>query len=526
MKKFALILCTTMVLNLAGVTAQAETAGTVQKDNLFPVRYICESLGANISWNAKQKTVTVKYRNKSLELKLGSKTIISNGKQKKLENEISTSGGRALLPVSVLNNELGLELSEQDCLSIVGKKFIGLLKDKSYEEADALLSRAFSNYLTPSSMEHLAEGIPELELQPDNEGIRYWRNSLHQILGIPLKEKQNTYYAIRFDYEGKIDELGIWGQQPEAAPAPDYASEESFSETDVVIGTGAWKLPGTLTMPKGSGPFRAVILIHDAGPADRDETTGYLKPFRDIAYGLASRNIAVLRYDKRTLIHSSKLKLIGNLTLNEEAEQDAYAAAEFLKTVKGIDKSGIIALGHSLGGYAVPRILATGGSTFHAGIIMNGFTRPQYELFPDYFEYLEGKGLASAGQVEYVKTQVDMLSSADFNFKKPPEGYTMGNLHYYSYMKDYAVMAQAGEIDKPVLVLQGQRDFIVSADIDFNNWKEALKQNINARFKLYPNLNHLFTESEGDSTPQEYYSKTNIPQYVIDDIVNFINELE
>ncbi|WP_313563451.1 alpha/beta hydrolase family protein [Ruminiclostridium cellobioparum] len=524
MKKFVLIFCIATVLNLMGITAYAETSGAVQKDNSFPVRYLCESLGAKISWNAQQKTVTVNYRNKSLELRIGSKTIISNGKQIDLENEISTSGGRALLPVSVLNNELGLGLSEQDCLSIVGKKFIGLLNDKSYEEAEALLSRIFSNYLTSDGMEYLAEGIPQL--QPADESIEYWQDSLHQIIGIPLKDRQNTYYTIRFDHEGKIDELGIFGRQPEAAPAPEYASAENFTETEVVIGTGAWALPGTLTMPKGDGPFPAVILVHDSGALDRDETTGYIKPFRDIAYGLASRNIAVLRYDKRTLIHSSKLKLIGNVTLNEETEQDAYAAAEFLKTAKSIDNSRIITLGHSLGGYAVPRIMATGGDTFKAGIIMNGFTRPQYELMPEYLEYLEGKGLASAGQLEYVKAQVEMLSSPGFNPKKPPESYTMGNLHYYSYMKDYDVMDQAGKINKPVLVMQGQRDFIVSTHIDFTNWKKAFEQNINARFKLYPELNHLLTGGEGDSTPQEYYSKTNIPEYVIGDIVDFINKLE
>lgn len=524
MKKFVLIFCITMVLNLAGVPAHAETTGAVQKDNLFPVRYICESLGAKISWNAQQKTVIVNYQNKSLELKIGSNTIISNGKQKSLESEISISGGRTLLPVSVLNNELGLGLSEQDCLNIVGRKFMGLLGDKNYEEADALLSRIFSNYLTAGGMEYLAEGIPEL--QPGGGSAEYWQDSLHQIIGIPLKDRQNTYYTIRFDHEGKIDELGIWGQQPEAAPAPEYASAESFTETEVVIGTGAWKLSGTLTTPKGNGPFPAVILVHDSGVLDRDETTGYVKPFRDLAYGLASKNIAVLRYDKRTLIHSSKLKLIGNVTLNEETEQDAYAAAEFLKTSAGIDNSRIIMLGHSLGGYAVPRILATGGDTFKAGIIMNGFTRPQYELIPEYLGYLEGKGLASAGQLEYVKAQADLLSSPAFNFKSPPESYTMGNLHYYSYMKDYDVMDQAGKINKPVLVMQGQRDFIVSTDIDFTNWKKAFEQNINARFKLYPELNHLLTGGEGDSTPQEYYSKTNIPGYVIDDIVDFINKLE
>jgi hypothetical protein len=81
---------------------------------------------------------------------------------------------------------------------------------------------------------------------------------------------------------------------------PPYADSSKFEEREISIGKGIWSLPGTLSLPKGVGFFPAVVLVHGSGPHDRDETIGPNKPFRDLANGLASRGIAVLRYEKRT----------------------------------------------------------------------------------------------------------------------------------------------------------------------------------------------------------------------------------
>ncbi len=58
---------------------------------------------------------------------------------------------------------------------------------------------------------------------------------------------------------------------------PEYSQPDSFKERDVTVGEGEWKLPGTLTVPVGSGPFPAVVLVHGSGPNDRDETVGGLR---------------------------------------------------------------------------------------------------------------------------------------------------------------------------------------------------------------------------------------------------------
>ena len=58
-------------------------------------------------------------------------------------------------------------------------------------------------------------------------------------------------------------------------------------------------------------------------------------------------------------------------------------------------------------------------------------------------------------------------------------------------------------------------------------WKQSLSQRSNTSFKLYPKLNHFFTEGTGEkSTPDEYAVSANIPSYVIDDIVKWVRETQ
>ena len=65
-------------------------------------------------------------------------------------------------------------------------------------------------------------------------------------------------------------------------------------------------VPGTVAVPHGAGPWPGVVLVAGSGSLDRDETIGRNKPFKDIAWGLASRGVAVLRFDKVTYTHAAQ----------------------------------------------------------------------------------------------------------------------------------------------------------------------------------------------------------------------------
>ena len=136
-----------------------------------------------------------------------------------------------------------------------------------------------------------------------------------------------------FDASGQIAGLFFLPALPSHTfEPPAYAKADSFQEQDVTVGSGEWALPGTLTLPVGEGPFPAVVLVHGSGPNDRDETIGPNKPFRDLAWGLASQGIAVLRYEKRTKQYPEKMAAIQDtLTVKEETVDDALAAVELLR---------------------------------------------------------------------------------------------------------------------------------------------------------------------------------------------------
>ena len=91
-------------------------------------------------------------------------------------------------------------------------------------------------------------------------------------------------FQVAWNKAGEIDGQ-FW--RPAAAArdfksAP-YAHPDSLTSMDVTVGDDVWKLPGTLTMPKGNGPFPALVLVHGSGPNDRDESEGGSKIFRDLA---------------------------------------------------------------------------------------------------------------------------------------------------------------------------------------------------------------------------------------------------
>ncbi|MEW6125877.1 MAG: alpha/beta fold hydrolase [Acidobacteriota bacterium] len=316
---------------------------------------------------------------------------------------------------------------------------------------------------------------------------------------------------------------------PPAKPAsafkkPDYANLDSFIEKEVTVGAGEWALSATLTLPKGEGKFVAIVLVHGSGPHDRDETIFQNKPFRDLAWGLASQGIAVLRYEKRTKAHAAKLVAIAeSVTVKEEAVDDALAAVALLKTNEKIDAKKIFVLGHSLGGMLLPRI-AKGDASIAGLISLAGLTRPLEDTILEQMTYiasLEGNVSPQAQQqLEIVKAQVAKVKDA--TLKPGDKGLLLGVPgSYWLDLRGYNPPEEAKNLKQPMLILQGEKDYQVTLK-DFENWKAALGARKDVEFKSYAKLYHLFIETEEKAAPSNYAKEGNIAKYVIDDIVAWI----
>jgi uncharacterized protein len=340
-------------------------------------------------------------------------------------------------------------------------------------------------------------------------------------------EKTSLDVRVVFTGEGQITGYSFRPVQKkyEFTP-PAYAHPDSFRESNVVIGSGEWALPGTLTMPAGAGPFAAVVLVQGSGPHDRDETIGPNKPGRDLAWGLASQGVAVLRYEKRTKEHGVKMAAMKDkITIREESIDDAVAAAALLRTRKEIDKKRIFVLGHSLGAFVAPQI-GVNDPELAGLILLAGNTRPLEDVVLEQIAYilsLKGEsGKEENDELEKTKKQVLRVKEPTLTPDTPGAELPLGApAAYWLALRDYHPMEVVTRFHKPVLILQGERDYQVTME-DFEGWKKALADRQDVKLKSYPKLNHLFMEGEGKAKPAEYEKAGHLAQEVVDDIAKWI----
>jgi dienelactone hydrolase len=309
---------------------------------------------------------------------------------------------------------------------------------------------------------------------------------------------------------------------------PTYARPDSFRESAATVGTGEWALPATLALPTGQGPFAAVVLVQGSGAHDRDETIGPNKPFRDLAWGLASQGIAVLRYEKRNKEHGAKMAALEDkLTLKEHVVDDAVAAAALLRKYKEIDKKRIFVLGHSLGAFVGPQI-GLNDPELRGLVLLAGNTRPLEDLILDQVTYilsLRGElGNEEKAELQKIKKQVLRVKDAKLTRDTPASELPLGTpAAFWLALRDFRPMEVVVQFRRPILVLQGERDYQVTM-ADFEGWKKALGERKDVRLKSYPKLNHLFMAGEGKAKPVEYEKAGHVAQEVVDDIVRWIKE--
>ncbi|HML73950.1 MAG TPA: alpha/beta fold hydrolase [Anaerohalosphaeraceae bacterium] len=351
-------------------------------------------------------------------------------------------------------------------------------------------------------------------------------------------EKMALDAKIVFDPAGRISGLFFVPAQPAGSPKqtadagllPNYIKPDAFTEKEITIGKDPWVLPGTLTIPKGNGPFAAIVLVHGSGPNDRDETLGPNKPFKDLAQGMASKGVAVLRYEKRTLYYQARfVNDCNDLTVRQETVDDAIAAVEFLAEAPGIDKGRIIVLGHSLGGMLIPRIAAE-NKAIAGFVIMAGTTRPMEDSILEQIKYiamLDGKiNPEERKSLAEIQRQVQMVKSPSLKKETPHDQLPFNSpAGYWLDLRGYQPAAQARTITQPLLILQGQRDYQVTL-ADFEGWKKELGDQPNVELKLYPDLNHLFITGKEKCRPDEYLIPGHVAEEVINDIVAWVHKVK
>lgn len=520
------VLAVLTLLALAMAVPMQAAAGA-DAGGLVQLRAAAEAAGGRVDWDGVTRTVTVTRGDTVIVVRIGDATANVNGQTVAMDQPAVLRDDRTMVPQSFIDQVLAPaqepDTAEEPDPAAVAVEFVRALAGGTAESLRTSLSPALQAVHPDGILNRVAQALAPYGALDDVQVTGQTRNAVHHSVELLAQfQKVPLSVAVRFDPNGNIDDYFMAPHIPVVPPGPPaYADASRFTEQEVVVGEAPWQLPGTLTMPVGTGPFPAVVLIHGSGPQDRDETAYAVKVFRDLAQGLASRGVAVLRYEKRTREHSQKMAAIQPLTLREESQLDAAAAVRLVAGLPGIAPDRVFILGHSLGGMAAARLLAGAEDPGVAGAILAGTPNSFYTSLAEQNKLAVENGEVPTAQLLFIMPQIAMITNPDFDPDHPPAGFSLGMPHYWADLRGATADAVLAD-DTPLLILQGARDWQVQA-AQLQSWQDALAERQGVTYRLYDRLNHLLTEGEGEmSSTAEYLVPAHVAPYVVEDIAGWI----
>jgi dienelactone hydrolase len=406
-----------------------------------------------------------------------------------------------------------------------GREVLAELNAGQFEKVEALYGVKLGAAMPAGKLAVVWQTL-ESQVGPFQKVIDVQIHTVASMQGVTLTcqfQASSLKLLLVFTAEGKLEGLRLLPAKSAAEwSAPSYAKQDNFTERNLTLSSSHWNLPATLTLPKGQGPFPVVILVHGSGPNDQDESIGPNKVFKDLAWGLASRGIAVLRYSKRTFVYGAASAVdIVKLTVQEEVIDDVNSAVALAARQPEIDPKRVLIAGHSLGAYLAPRI-ALGRTEIQGLILLAAPARPFEDLYLDQIAYVTH---GDPAKVEAAKASVREIKRPDL---KPgdevPLGAAKTNGAYWLSLRGYDPIATAGLLRLPMLVLQGERDYQVQMG-EFAAWQKAFSGEARVTLRSFPKLNHLFIPGSGStlSAPAEYTVQGHVSEDVIEAVSAWIS---
>jgi pimeloyl-ACP methyl ester carboxylesterase len=336
-----------------------------------------------------------------------------------------------------------------------------------------------------------------------------------------------------------------------AEPPPPYRQE------DVTIVNGGLTLAGTLTMPRGAGPFPAVVLITGSGAQNRDEEVFGFKVFKLVADRLTRAGLAVLRCDDRGVGGST-----GSVPDSTSADfaEDVLAEVKFLKARPEIDTARIGLLGHSEGGLIAPMV-ATRSSDIAFIVLMSGPAQTGETIMLEQAELI---GRAEGRTPEQIKANARMQqmlftaarttagwdqardairAEARSSIARLPEDQRKAipdvervisaqadsqvaftRSRWFRFFLDYDPAPTLARVTCPVLAIFGERDLQVPTDANRAIMESIAKKSANPDWtiKVIPGANHLYQAATTGSASEYMRLKKEFAPGFLDTVVTWL----
>jgi dienelactone hydrolase len=324
---------------------------------------------------------------------------------------------------------------------------------------------------------------------------------------------------VGFDGTG-IDTFLIRPAQTEWT-SPAYANESRVTERTLELtATAGCTLGATLTVPDDVATAPGVVIVHGQGPSDRDGTFGPNRPYKDLAWGLASNGVAVLRYEKR--LGTCDVNM-AEASIDDVVTDDALTAVAALRETDVVPDDEVVLAGHSIGGTLAPRIAKRDGDL--AGIVMlAALHRAGADAIVAQNEFLANRdGTVTDAEREglaEVRTLAERIRTLDV---PDDEVLYLGGDEYWGSLQAYDHDATAQALAIPQLYLNGARDYQVTVDADLAGWRNALAGESAVSFQTYPSLNHLFMPGSGTPGRAEYLEENHVAETVVTDVEAFVS---
>ena len=330
---------------------------------------------------------------------------------------------------------------------------------------------------------------------------------------------------------GKLTGLQLAPPEATAPTAPweppQYTDPQRFDEENITVGAGPLAVPGTLSIPTTQRPCPAVVLLAGSGSNDRDETVGRNKPLKDLSWGLASRGIVVLRFDKVTFAHPARVQADKTFTVVDEYLHHAIAAVLVLRAHPAVDRYRIFLAGHSLGGTIAPRVAAA-EPTIAGLVLLAAGTEPLHWAAVRQVRYLASldpdTAAAAESVIETMTEEARQVEDPRLSPSTPPSELPFGiPAPYWLDLRTYQPAETAAALHKPLLIVQGGRDYQVTVEGDLATWQQALTGRPDVTVRVYPPDNHFFFPGSGPSTPAESEPAQHVDASVISEVADWIH---